>query len=104
MLSKRRRTAGMKKHKKEKLRRIRSLAKASKLVRKLYAMVPEHEDVMRESGPLYYWYALLSKLKNSDIRFLESYEAREGHLFNVIIFREALATVSFERNLNLKKE
>lgn len=96
----------MRKCEKSRLKKIRSHEKALRIVKKIRRLEQEKEAQginTGTSGPLYYWCEVLSGLNKGDLRFIESYQARPGHLFAVEVFKQALNTVVFEKSAKLEK-
>ena len=97
----------MKKHDKKRISKIRAQEKATKLVKKIRQLEQSKRDAglsIETDGPLNYWYTVLSALKPGNIKFISAYKTRDGHLFAVKVFREALNTVHFEKAVQLEKE
>lgn len=93
----------MRKCEKKRIKRIRTHEKACKLAKKIRRLSGQ-EEVDLTNGPLSHWYEVLSKLKSTDTAFIAGYKARDGHLFAVHVFREALSTLCLERTAQLEQE
>jgi hypothetical protein len=98
----------MQKRNKKSARRVKAGQKMLKLVYKIREIEFNerlHNSLSTDiSGPLSYWYTVLSRLSKSNLTFISQYRAADGHLFNVIVFREALNTLMLERAIGLDKD
>jgi hypothetical protein len=91
---------------KKKLKKVRTHEKACRVTRRirgLEASLREKGLSVETDGPLSYWYEVLSSLKSDDLNFVSSYKARDGHLFAVGVFKEALNTVCLEKAAQLEQ-